>query len=173
MRPAVRLFYRERGDKPGGEAVRLLLRDAWRAVYGGEMPELQKTPEGKPYFPARPDAFVSLSHTKTHVLVALGGYPAGADVEVLRPVFPGVAKKLGTEAELLDLGFFPLWTLKESYIKLRGVPLLPRSFRFYTAMGYIHAPEGDISSAVYGSIPGCMAAVCVRGDTAPRFAEKL
>ncbi|MBO4914902.1 MAG: hypothetical protein J5449_06820 [Oscillospiraceae bacterium] len=149
MRPAVRLFFRERNEVPGGEAVRLLLRDAWQIVYGGDMPELAKTPEGKPYFPARPDAFVSLSHTKTHVLVALGGFPVGADIETLRPVRPGAGQRIASDAELLDLGFFPLWTLKESYIKLCGVPLAPRSFRFYTALGRIVPPEQDIAAAVY------------------------
>ena len=92
-----------------------------------------------------PPAHFNLSHTRGMVVLALGADPAvGVDVERLdRRVRPlEVADRFFSPAEVADLRaldpglhrdrFLALWTLKEAYIKARGMGLaLPlRAFSF-------------------------------------------
>lgn len=169
----MRLFYSEKGIMSGGEAVRRLLLLAWLEIYGGKMPEIAKTSAGKPFFPARPDVHFSISHTKTHVLAAIGECPVGADVESFRPLRPGIWRHAGTEEELREFGFFPLWTLKESYIKLFGEAAPMRQLRFNRSCGIIMTPHDRVSARLYSDVPNCSAAVCVLGESPPDRAEHL
>ena len=52
-----------RDGENASEFVRMLLKFAYSSLFGGEMPEISKTPDGKPYFASRPDICFSLSHT--------------------------------------------------------------------------------------------------------------
>ena len=169
----LRLFFTEKESLPGGEAARLLLSRAWSAVCEGEMPEISKTPAGKPFFPARPDVYFSISHTKTHVLAAIGNSPVGADIETCRPLRPGIWHHVGSEAELYEFGFFPLWTLKESYIKLFGEAAPMRQLRFERSCGIIKTPHDCVFARLYDNADNCSAAVCVLGEEPPRSAERL
>ncbi|MDR0863213.1 MAG: hypothetical protein LBN30_10670 [Oscillospiraceae bacterium] len=107
-----------RGDVKGGKAARETLRAAMLEVYGLELPEIAKTAAGKPYFPARPEIYFSISHTKTHVMVALSDKPVGCDIETVREVRGGVAERVFTAEQLRRRGFFELWTEKEATFKL-------------------------------------------------------
>jgi len=104
----------------GSLAVYSLLRYAFNIEYGGEFPEIKKTPNGKPYFPARRDIHFSLSHSRTHVLCALSGEPAGADIESPRLISERAIKFFCSPAELALFDPLDIWVLKESYIKLIG-----------------------------------------------------
>lgn len=162
----LKLYYTTVNDGDGRSAlVRRLLAHAWGQVYGGQMPAMEKDSFGKPFFPARPDVFFSLSHTDTHVLCAIGGVPVGADIQTHRPVSDRLREQTTGERERELFDFFDLWCLKESYIKLKGrYTGLLRETVFDLQDGRIVAPEAGISCRLYRSIPGCTAAVCYYGE---------
>lgn len=136
-----------------------LLRYAFERLYALPCPEVAKTPEGKPYFPLRPDVFFSLSHTEDMAMVCLGAAPCGCDVQLVRPLRPGTAAYVCREEELLDFDFFQLWTLKESFIKLRGRFIPYKDMVFRRVDGTVAAPAPDVRSRLY-EVKGHAAAVC-------------
>ncbi|MEW6319720.1 MAG: 4'-phosphopantetheinyl transferase superfamily protein [Acidobacteriota bacterium] len=110
--------------------------------FGGAPPEAWRfrlTPHGRPELADRPpgvaDLRFNLSHTRGLVACALTvGRELGVDVEyVRRPVTHDVAERFFSAREAADLralpeaerpsAFFDYWTLKEAYIKARGLGL--------------------------------------------------
>ncbi|MBQ8974269.1 MAG: hypothetical protein IJ072_00930 [Oscillospiraceae bacterium] len=155
----MKLFYAEVLEK-GHDTVYRLLAHAVERTYGTALPVLKKTPEGKPYFPDRGDIFFSLSHTKTHVMCALSGKDVGCDIESPRPVTQGLALRVNTPEQLEQFDFFTLWTLKESFIKLKGRLDRPmRAIDFSRCGENIKAPELGMLCASY-HLGGCTASVC-------------
>ncbi len=148
------------------DAVRRLLAEAFLREYGETVPELAKTPEGKPYFPSRPDIYFSLSHSGEHLLCALGDAPVGCDVQLRRSLRPGTIEKLMDERERMDFDFFELWCLRESFFKMSGGGSL-RSARFRREGELIIAPAGNAVCRLYGGIEGCACAVCLSEGEAP------
>jgi phosphopantetheinyl transferase len=143
----------------GSQDVRQLLSYAYSLRFGGKMPDIEKDENGKPFFPARPDIHFSLSHSKTHVLCAIADCPVGADIETIREISPHLRDRVCSPEENLD--FFKLWTLKESFIKLRGKMDRPyRQMKFVLRDGAIIPPDPAVRAAVYDTVPGCAAAVC-------------
>lgn len=115
----------------------LLALMAYRAAYPADAfpPERAVTPEGKPYFPARPAFHYSISHSGEWVVCAVGAVPLGVDIQVERPVRPTVFRALSAaeQAELDGLAererlpaFFDVWCLKEAYTKAIGLGLQAR-----------------------------------------------
>ncbi len=104
-------------------------------VLGAKEPELSVNPWGKPLWTAGSRCF-SLSHSGDYALLAADETAVGADLEQNGPVKPRTAARVFTDAELAwlerqdETGFFMLWTLKESVMKLdgRGLSLSPRQF---------------------------------------------
>ena len=130
--------------------------DFWGAA---ALPPIGETGAGRPYFPAWPKRHFSISHTKTHVLVAVSNFPVGADIETRRPISPLLIGKLTDERERADFEFFDLWVLRESLFKLTGTGDL-RKMRFRREHGGIISPVGNVRCRVYDEIPGCAAAAC-------------
>jgi 4'-phosphopantetheinyl transferase len=98
------------------------------------------------------DIHFSISHTAGLAVIAIGRFPEiGIDVETLdRDVeIQEIAKSVLAEAEACELArgcaeaardcFFSYWTLKEAYMKARGLgfSLPPRSFEFADLDGSI------------------------------------
>ncbi|MFI3313133.1 MAG: 4'-phosphopantetheinyl transferase superfamily protein [Eubacteriales bacterium] len=112
----------------GHDTAYALLERGWRDVMGCcPMPNMEKTGEGKPYFPGNP-LYFSISHTKNLAVCAVGDSPLGVDVEQIRPVKAGMYQKVLTLPEQRWLsdhpdGFFHLWTKKEAYVKYMGCGL--------------------------------------------------
>ncbi len=109
-------------------AVRALLGQAFSRLTGEPMPELQKAPGGKPYWPASPWHF-SLSHTRQGVFCAISDAPVGLDAEHLRTLRPEVIARVLSPAELRCFDgspecFLRFWTLKEAYVKYTGEGLM-------------------------------------------------
>lgn len=100
------------------------------------LPDISRTENGKPYFPARPDLRFSWSHSGGFLLLALSSHPVGVDIEVIRPRRESLPKYAFTEAELAEYRarggdwpvFFTLWTRKEAWCKYTGEGLA-RSLR--------------------------------------------
>ena len=157
-----------RGSLNGSEAAYALLGHIVRLKYGIDLPEIRKTPSGKPFFPAFPEIHFSVSHTKTHVLCAVSDRPVGVDVETVRPVRRGVPTRVCAQEELEAFEFFELWVLKESYIKLTGNNnVLLNTVCFSGARSEIITPDPAVGARLYGDVPGCFAAVCAAGHNFP------
>lgn len=146
-----------------------LLAAAYEDYAGPQRPDLRRLFKRKPLLPDRPQYHYSVSHSKTHVFLALSDKPVGADTEAHRPLKLSFIEKLTTPAERACFGFFDTWVLRESFYKLTGHGDL-RSLRFYRRAGNVIAPEPGVLCRLYGDIPGSSAAVaCYDGD----FPEKL
>ena len=151
----------ERNETAGSPAAYLLLEHMIWGAYSIALPEICKTPNGKPYFPARPDIHFSVSHSASHVLCAVDGSPVGCDIESPREVSRRVMDYAASPEELEMLDFLDLWVLKESYIKLFGLTLASaKKLSFSMAGGVASAPDPSVFCRVYRDIPGCPAAVC-------------
>lgn len=149
-----------------GDAYRLLAH-AFSELYGKRLPRIEKTERGKPFFPDLPELFFSVSHTKTHVMAALGGAECGCDIETLRPVRDRLPRRVCAAEELSQFDFFELWVLKESYLKLLGYqPAEFRNIRFSRCAAGILTPEKDVNAAVY-QVGGGRAAILCRREVPP------
>jgi len=154
-------------DGSGHAAAWALLQYAWRDLCGGPLPETARTPEGKPWFPGRPELHFSLSHADGAVLAMLGDVPCGCDAERVRAVKPGLPARVCSPLELTEFDFFELWVLKESYIKLAGRMPAPLPQLCFTRAGAaISGPEPDVRFRLY-ELPGYRAAAACRGGPLP------
>ncbi len=157
-------------EENASRAVRLLLARVWAQRFPTPMPSIAKTESGKPYFQERGDLFLSLSHTDTHVLCAIGDVPLGADVQTRRPLRPGMERYVCGDGELEDFDFFQLWCMKESWIKLHGGPDRPlREVCFRRGQEGILTPDPEIHALLWDTVPGCAAAICWRGEARPEL----
>jgi len=164
----MKVYCAPRGGENGSAAVYSLLEYAFRTEYGGAaLPEIKKTPNGKPYFPDKRDIYFSLSHSRTHVLCVLSCNPVGADIESPRLISERVMRFFCSPGELALFDPLDLWVLKESYIKLIGgtLPMI-KTLRFSREGDEIVAPDKDAISRLY-SINGCRAAVCSLSEPPP------
>jgi 4'-phosphopantetheinyl transferase len=167
----MKLYCAPLGSQDGRAAVYSLLEYAFRTEYGTFLPEIKKTPNGKPYFPARVDIHFSLSHAKTHVLCAISNAPVGVDIESPRTISPRAVKFFASVEERSMFDPLDLWVLKESYIKLTGdrLPSVTK-LRFSRTGDTIVTPDKMVSAKLY-QIDGCRAAVCTSGTDLPDSIE--
>lgn len=99
-----------------------------RKLYGAPLPEICRTPLGKPYFPGKAVHF-SISHTREHIFCALSDRPIGIDAEELdRDISLSLAEKILSAGELEQFQNAPdkrkalltFWVLKEAAGKCTG-----------------------------------------------------
>lgn len=97
-------------------------------LYGAPLPEIKRTPLGKPYFPGENLQF-SISHTKNYVFCAVAEHPIGIDAEELeRDIRLSLAEKILSPGELQQFQNAPdkrralltFWVLKEAAGKCTG-----------------------------------------------------
>ena len=107
----------------GHEAVYRLLAQAVCPL-----PEIRKTPQGKPFF-VDSELHFSLSHTKKHAFCAISSGNIGIDAEeISRTIDLRLAEKILSpaekrrfdEADDKPVALLRLWVLKEAYGKLTG-----------------------------------------------------
>ena len=122
------LRHKTLGGMTGHAAGRALLAEMYREITGQELPEIEKSPHGKPYFVNSPWHF-SISHTKRHVFCALSDMPIGIDAEeVDRKVNLKLAEKILSSNEKAcydaaadkNAALLKFWVLKEAAAKLSG-----------------------------------------------------
>lgn len=113
---------------------RALLAASLRRYWGDlVLPKLDKTQQGKPYFPACPHLHTSLTHSGQLVLCALSCYPVGVDLELLLPRRASLPRYALTPSEFSQWEaqgkswkvFYRLWTRKEAWCKFTGEGLAP------------------------------------------------
>ncbi len=162
IRNADERMARRKGRSPQkGSAFGIsLLEVAVRATWGIDLPEIVPPMGGKPAFAAEAGKFFSISHTKTHVMVALSDRPVGVDVETHREISEASARSLMDEVEAETFDFFELWCLRESLYKLNGAGNLREVLRFRRQGEQILYPVPDVYGRLISGIEGCSAAVC-------------
>ena len=166
------LYYSGCGELSGHDAAYSLLAYAFCAMTGEALPRISAAEGGKPYFPDRPEIHFSVSHTKSHVLCAVGDCPVSADIETVREIRPRLNERVRTSAEAECFDFFESWVLKESYIKLRGGLVVPlRDMVFTGSRDNIACFDRAVSARLYDTVPGCRAAVCAGTQALPVRAE--
>ena len=118
------LLWQRLDGRSGHEAGRLLLRQ----LYGGTLPEIQYTAQGKPYF-SDCDLHFSISHTKNHAFSCISTRNIGIDAEEQdRDIDLRLAEKFLSlsEKQYFDSAadkrecLLRLWVMKEAYGKLLG-----------------------------------------------------
>jgi len=148
-----------RSKQPGSAFAVSLLYVAVQRIGMSTLPQIERDNKGKPFFPDFPEVHFSLSHSKGHILCALGNLPVGCDIERRRQLVKNTEKKLMSQSEMRNFNFFELWTLRESFYKLTGRGNL-RNIRFSFKNGVLRSPESDVSCRVYREIDGVLVAVC-------------
>lgn len=117
------LWTRLEGRNGHDAAYALLARLA-----GSPLPEIRRTPRGKPYFPES-DLHFSISHTRRHAFCCVSHRNVGIDAEEIgRDIDLRLADRLLSpyEKAVFDTAenkqdcLLRLWVLKESYAKLTG-----------------------------------------------------
>ena len=96
----------------------LLRRALWEQYAWRSLPDMDAAPSGKPCFPACPEVFFNLSHTRGATLVGLASRPVGVDIEHLRPINPRTAARLFPSSG--KASFLPDWVRRESRAKRLG-----------------------------------------------------
>ena len=159
-------------NSSGSEAVYALLKSAYISKYCDNFPIIKKTPNGKPYFPNRPDVHFSLSHTRTHVLCAISNNPVGCDIELsTRKISQRARSFFCTPEELSMFEALDLWVLKESYIKLFGLSFADlRRQKFLRKGDEIILPDPNVSAKIY-SVDGLKIGLCSFSADFPDFIE--
>jgi len=141
----------------GGKRLLLgagMLLEKALAAEGLTASDYAETPEGKPFLPSLPDFRFSLSHSGETVLCAVSERELGCDVERVRNFDLRLAERFFHPEESAYLSalpegerqaaFFRLWTLKESYMKARGLGFaLPMSAFAISFDGGIRASGAD------------------------------
>lgn len=119
------IFYTKNKEN-SGEYARKILKER----YGVRAPHLETGEFGKPYLTNAP-YYLSISHTKTLLAVAVSHTEIGLDVEeITRPIPKAIQNRLTKQEQNED--FFAVWTAKEAYIKYLGETLARR----YAALEY-------------------------------------
>ncbi len=121
------------------DAYTLLAFAARRRWELDQLPAIARSKQGKPCFPDFPQYQFNLSHSGPFALCVLDDHPVGADIEVIRPHHPKLARRICSPEELVWLetqddqisALCQLWTHKEALVKYLGTGLtLPlRSIR--------------------------------------------
>ncbi len=149
-----------------------LLAAAYQDYAGAPLPKIVRLLTGKSHFPERPEYHYSISHSKTHALVALSKQPVGVDTETHRFIKQSTIEKLTSPAELAGLTFFDIWVLRESLYKLTGKGDT-RSMRFYRRNGKIIPPEDGVFCRLYRDIEGSSTAVSCYDGYFPDKIKKI
>lgn len=108
----------------GHEAGLALLAQLFRQETGRDLPTIERTPQGKPFFSEESMHF-SISHTKHHIFCCLSRENIGLDAEEIgRAIDPLLKDRFCSPSEQARAkthdDLLRLWVLKESYAKFTG-----------------------------------------------------
>ncbi len=148
--------------RSGHEAGRELLARLYRETTGEDLPPIQKTPRGKPYFETGPWHF-SLSHTPRRVFCVLARQNIAIDAEETdRFVNLRLAEKILSPEEKAQFDaaddqracLLQFWVLKEAAVKLSGEGL----------RGYPNHTNFTLPDPRVRMLDGCYVAVLTEGE---------
>lgn len=158
-------------DRKRTLAGQCLILGAAKELCGVGDPTILRTAAGKPYFADLPIRF-SLSHSEEKVILAVSDREIGADIERIRPLSLGVAKRFFTPAEqayvfgkvpterdfslpkseqddALLRRFYEVWTKKEAYGKWQGSGISAALRVDTAALSFYTENDGEYALAVY------------------------
>ncbi len=102
---------------------------------------IERGENGKPFLPFYPTFHFNISHTRSHVALALHSSPIGVDIEPLRVYKEDLVCRFFHPKEATFLESLPnqerneaftrLWTLKEAFVKHSGTGIANTFNRFY------------------------------------------
>ena len=153
----MRIAFCALSGQTGHDAGRALLARLYRETAGGELPPIQVTERGKPYF-ADSHWHFSISHTKCHAFCVLADHPVGIDAEELdRDVKLALAEKILSPGEKAQFdaaadkrrALLTFWVLKEAAAKCSGEGL----------RGYPNDTDFSLDDPRVREIDGCLVAV--------------
>lgn len=162
----IRLLGTQINEKAGKEAAHRLLAFAVSETWGLDtLPAIDRTEQGKPFFPEQPRLRFNLSHSGGLALCALSDEgEVGVDIELVKIRRPGLPRYVMSDAEFAAFDgswedFTRIWTLKESYTKFLGHSIFPPKsvpapppvpYRCYTGEGWYAAlcAEGDLPETI-------------------------
>ena len=115
---------------PKARSLTLPLLERAARLYWGIFPplRLERTQQGKPFFPEYPDCHFNVSHSGDLIVCALDRAPVGVDIQIPRPSRTAFLDRLCTPEERAWLAdrhdspdaFALLWSMKESRCKWSG-----------------------------------------------------
>ncbi len=169
------------GTKASLLAGELLLRAALREDYALEGVEIAVDENGKPYLPAHPEIHFNLSHSEPYAVLVISDTPAGIDLEqISKPhdVMALAGKYLSVKEHAAMLlspnpneAFCRFWTLRESYVKMRGpgfkigLSTLKTEFsRGVCTMLENGVPQTDAFFKELKTLPDYRISVCTKGE---------
>ena len=155
----------------------LLLDDVLRKSYGLSEIELETNEYGKPSLKNHPELHFNLSHSGDVVILTVSDTECGADIEsTQRPhEAMGVANRFFSRNEYAAMllsanpneAFCRLWTLRESYVKMRGkgfaIGLSTLKCDFHRGACTIsqdQIPQTDAFFKEFRDVPGYRISVC-------------
>ena len=153
----MRLVYCTLEGRTGHEAGRELLRQLYLAETGEDIPPIEVSPRGKPYF-SDSDWHFSITHTKHHAFCALSRQNIGIDAEELdRKIKLTLAQKVLSKGEMAQFdragdkyrALLTFWVLKEAWAKYTGEGL----------RGYPNHTNFSLEDPRVTEIDGCLVAV--------------
>ncbi len=162
-------------------AGELLIRAALKAAHDLENVEIAVDEHGKLYLPAHPEIHFNLSHSGHYAVCTVSDVPCGADIEqISRPhEMMAVANRFFSVQEHAAMlmspnpneAFCRLWTLRESYVKMRGlgfeIGLSTLKCDFHRGLCSISEsgkPQSDAFFREYKTIPDYRISVCTKGE---------
>lgn len=181
-----RLSRIERAIRPETKAqllgAGLLQNAALEAVFGKNDYRIEISPSGKPYVINAEGVYFNLSHAGKFVLCAVSDIPVGADIEEIAEAqtVMGIADRFFSMLERDAIALSPspaeafcrLWTLRESYVKMRGTGfdrgLAPLACEFpggVPKMKIDGVIQNDAFFTEIRDVFGCRGAVCTQGKT--------
>lgn len=136
-----------------------LIALAARELCGAENAKVMRTEYGKPYF-AELDLKFSLSHSGDRAILAVSEKEIGADIQIMRQISLGVAKRFFTEKEQAYVlaadsdearraRFYEIWTKKEAYGKWEGRGLSAALKFDVTELDFYTECDGEYAIAIY------------------------
>ncbi len=100
--------------------------------------------KGKPYFLNQPSQQFSISHTKSHIAIAMHDKEIGVDIENLRAYKAALVARFfhpkesdyisNLPKEKQDEAFTRIWTLKEAFVKCTGQGIADNFKTFYVKL---------------------------------------
>lgn len=131
-------------------AAYILLKQGLQQEYGiTENPIFGYNENGKPFIIGYPEIYFNISHCKKAAICAIDSHPIGIDIETIceyeedlkRYVLNDKECQQVQNARYPDVEFIRLWTMKESYLKLKGEgihndlkELLPNKAKYTTVI---------------------------------------
>jgi len=166
----------------------LLLDEVLKKSFGLCEIETETNEHGKPSLKNHPELHFNLSHSGDIAVLTVSDTECGVDVECTnRPhEAMGVANRFFSRNEYAAMmlsanpneAFCRLWTLRESYVKMRGkgfaIGLSTLQCDFHRGVCTIHQdhlPQTDAFFKEFRDIPGYRVSVCTKGEAQHSISE--